>query len=225
MNGIIFDFDGVLVDSMPSHCKAWRTAIYEVCSLNIDEKSIYLLEGMKGMDIVTEIFRKSNYTETSKAQEVVNRKDEIFRPSIKSIRPYEGAADINSRVTCIKGIVSGSAKNDVTALHNQCFHDSTFNFLFTGDDIKHGKPSPQGFQLFLDKSKLDPKKVLVVENSPLGARASINAGLKVIVVLNNSPLTSNDFDHDVIGDFYSHTKDIVEPLRHWCANGLKLPNR
>jgi len=220
MNGIIFDFDGVLVDSMPAHYKAWRTAFDEVCSLHLEEKSIYLLEGMKGIDIVNEIFKKFNYTETSKAQVVVNRKNEIFRPSIKSIRPYEGAADINSGLACIKGIVSGSAKNDLIALHTQCFHDSTFNFLLTGDDIKYGKPNPQGFQLFLDKSKLDPKKVLVVENSPLGARASINAGLKVIVVLNNSPLTSDDFDHDGIEEFYLQTKDIVEPLRHWCADGL-----
>jgi beta-phosphoglucomutase len=220
MYGIIFDFDGVLVDSMPAHNRAWRTAFDEICSLHLEEKSIYLLEGMRGIDIVNEIFKKFNYTERSKAQGVVNRKNEIFRPSIKSIRPYEGAADINSGLACIKGIVSGSAKNDLIALHNQCFHDSTFNFLLTGDDIKYGKPNPQGFQLFLDKSKLDPKKVLVVENSPLGARASINAGLKVIVVLNNSPLTSDDFDHDGIEDFYLQTKDIVEPLRHWCANGL-----
>jgi HAD superfamily hydrolase (TIGR01509 family) len=225
MHGIIFDFDGVLVDSMPAHYKAWRAAFDEVCSLHIEERSIYLLEGMRGIDIVNEIFKKSKYTETSKAQEVVNRKDDIFRPSIKHIRPYEGAADINSGLTCIKGIVSGSAKKDVTALHNQCFQNSTFNFLLAGDDIRYGKPNPQGFQLFLDKTKLDPKKVLVVENSPLGARASINAGLKVIVVLNNSHLTSDDFDHDGIEDFYLQTRDIVEPLHHWCANGLKISSR
>ncbi len=156
MNGIIFDFDGVLVDSMPVHYNAWKSSFDEICSLYVDERSIYLLEGMRGIDIVMEIFRKFNYTETSKAEAVIKRKDSIFRSSISTIKPYEGTAEIENKLTCIKGIVSGSARDDV-----------------------------------------------------------------VIVVLNNSPLTSEDFDRNMIEDFCLETKDIAEPLNHWC-NDNKL---
>ena len=221
MNGIIFDFDGVLVDSMPVHYNAWKSSFDEICSLYVDERSIYLLEGMRGIDIVMEIFRKFNYTETSKAEAVIKRKDSIFRSSISTIKPYEGTAEIENKLTCIKGIVSGSARDDVTTILNQFFHNNAFNILLTADDIQYGKPNPQGFRLFLDKSQLDPENVLVVENSPLGVKASINAGLKVIVVLNNSPLTSEDFDRNMIEDFCLETKDIAEPLNHWC-NDNKL---
>ena len=52
MKGIIFDLDGVLVDSMTAHYKAWKTALEEIASLQVDERSIYLLEGMRGIDLV-----------------------------------------------------------------------------------------------------------------------------------------------------------------------------
>ena len=45
MKGLIFDLDGVLVDSMPTHYKAWKIAFDETTSLQVDERSIYLLEG------------------------------------------------------------------------------------------------------------------------------------------------------------------------------------
>ena len=57
MKGIIFDLDGVLVDSMTAHYKAWKTALEEIASLQVDERSIYLLEGMRGIDLVEEIFK------------------------------------------------------------------------------------------------------------------------------------------------------------------------
>ena len=52
MKGLIFDLDGVPVDSMPTHYKAWKIAFEEITSLPVDERSIYLLEGMCGEDLV-----------------------------------------------------------------------------------------------------------------------------------------------------------------------------
>ena len=52
MKGLIFDLNGVLVDSMPTHYKAWKIAFEEITSLPVDERSIYLLEGMCGEDLV-----------------------------------------------------------------------------------------------------------------------------------------------------------------------------
>lgn len=52
MKGLIFDLDRVLVDSMPTHYKAWKIAFEEITSLPVDERSIYLLEGMCGEDLV-----------------------------------------------------------------------------------------------------------------------------------------------------------------------------
>ena len=115
MKGIIFDLDGVLVDSMPTHYKAWKIAFEEITSLQVDERSIYLLEGMRGEDIVKQMFKKYNYRGLSKTNDVVLRKDELFR-SMMNIKPYDKVNEILGQLTCTKGIVSGSAKQDVVSV-------------------------------------------------------------------------------------------------------------
>src|SRR4029078_9632429 len=112
MKGVIFDLDGVLVDSMTAHYKAWKTAFEEISSLQVDERSIYLLEGMWGIDLVQEIFKKYNYTDLPKTQVVIRRKDELFKSEM-NIRPYDKVNDILQELRCIMGIVSGSSKQDV----------------------------------------------------------------------------------------------------------------
>ena len=65
MKGIIFDMDGVLIDAMPFHVEAMRVAIKEETGHQIDKKTVYLLEGMSGTDLIKEIFRREDiHTDT-----------------------------------------------------------------------------------------------------------------------------------------------------------------
>lgn len=52
MRAIVFDSDGVLVDSMPSHYKAWKIAFKEVYNIDVDRRTIYLLGGMRGIEVL-----------------------------------------------------------------------------------------------------------------------------------------------------------------------------
>lgn len=216
MKGLIFDLDGVLVDSMPTHYKAWKIAFDETTSLQVDERSIYLLEGMRGEDLVEEIFKKYSYTDLSKTKDVLLRKDEIFR-SMMNVKPYDKVNEILRQLKCTKGIVSGSAKQDVVSIIDRCLQNDVINIVLTGDDIAQGKPNPEGFKLFLQRARLNPSDVLVIENAPLGVQASNNAAINPVVVLNNSPLRVNDFDNLIpIDQIYDETKNIGDKLITWC---------
>jgi beta-phosphoglucomutase len=220
MKGLIFDLDGVLVDSMPTHYKAWKIAFDETTSLQVDERSIYLLEGMRGEDLVEEIFKKYSYTDLSKTKEVLLRKDEIFR-SMMNVKPYDKVNEILRQLKCTKGIVSGSAKQDVVSIIDRCLQNDVINIVLTGDDIAQGKPNPEGFKLFLKRARLNPSDVLVIENAPLGVQASNNAAINPVVVLNNSPLRVNDFDNLIpIDQIYDETKNIGDKLITWCHDGI-----
>jgi beta-phosphoglucomutase len=220
MKGLIFDLDGVLVDSMPTHYKAWKIAFDETTSLQVDERSIYLLEGMRGEDLVEEIFKKYSYTDLSKAKDVLLRKDEIFR-SMMNVKPYDKVNEILRQLKCTKGIVSGSAKQDVVSIIDRCLQNDVINIVLTGDDIVQGKPNPEGFKLFLQRARLNPSDVLVIENAPLGVQASNNAAINPVVVLNNSPLRVNDFDNLIpIDQIYDETKNIEDKLITWCHDGI-----
>ena len=220
MKGLIFDLDGVLVDSMPTHYKAWKIAFDETTSLQVDERSIYLLEGMRGEDLVEEIFKKYSYTDLSKTKDVLLRKDEIFR-SMMNVKPYDKVNEILRQLKCTKGIVSGSAKQDVVSIIDRCLQNDVINIVLTGDDIAQGKPNPEGFKLFLQRARLNPSEVLVIENAPLGVQASNNAAIQPVVVLNNSPLRVNDFVNLIpIDQIYDETKNIGDKLITWCHDAI-----
>jgi HAD superfamily hydrolase (TIGR01509 family) len=172
-----------------------------------------------GIDLVKEIFKRFNYNVLSKAESVTKRKDQIFRSFINIIYPYPNTDEIVQKLACIKGIASGSAKHDVDAILRRSFQQYSFQIVLTADDIQYGKPDPQAFEIFLQKSELDSQDVIVVENSPLGAKAATRAGLNVIVVLNNSPLTKDDFVDLIPPDaILLNTKDTRPLLDHWCKN-------
>ena len=192
MEGIIFDLDGVLVNSMPTHFQAWKAAFEKVAGIKVAERDIYLLEGMRGMELVEKIFEQKKFSDRSLAREVHDEKSRIFK-SIRSSEPFEGVREMINDIECAKAVVSGSTRSDVETILEEAFGKDRFAAIITADDIKKGKPDPAAFLEALDRIKVKPKDAVVVENAPLGARAANNAGIACYVALNNTPLVRSDF--------------------------------
>jgi len=235
MRAIVFDSDGVLVDSMPSHYKAWKIAFKEVCNIDVDSRTIYLLEGMRGIDLVKKVFELKNYhidsdddnnNKQKTAEQVSQRKNEAFREILLSSPPqaYRGVKHlIMNLVGCKKAVVSGSAREDVeTLLKESLRKGNLFDTLITADDSEKGKPDPSSFMNALNKIKVPRSKALVVENAPLGVEAANNAGIQCIVVLNNTPLNIQDF-RSVISDdkIFKETISAARSIEGWCKGDSK----
>ncbi|MGB6673029.1 MAG: HAD family phosphatase [Candidatus Nitrosopolaris sp.] len=189
MKGVIFDLDGVLVDSMPMHYEAWKKAFSEVGNIEVDERTIYLLEGMRGIELVKNLFelkRIGPFDESSLTQ-ITKRKDEYFR-KIFSFKPFEGVKELVTNLRCRKGVVSGSAKKDVERILGQAigFGKEQFDVVITADEVTKGKPDPSSLFSAVEELKLNTTEALVVENAPLGVEAANRAGIPCIVVLNNT---------------------------------------
>jgi beta-phosphoglucomutase len=190
--GIIFDLDGVLVDSMPTHFRAWKEAFAKIAGIEITDRDIYLLEGMRGMDLVAKIFDQKNFADYSLVQNVHDEKSKIFK-EIRSSEPFEGAKEMVESIRCSKAVVSGSTKQDVESILEEAFGKDKFNVIITADDIEKGKPDPSAFLEALRRMKLSAEDAVVVENAPLGVKAANNASIDCFVVLNNTPLARFDF--------------------------------
>jgi beta-phosphoglucomutase len=215
VKGIIFDLDGVLVDSMPAHFQAWKAAFEKVAELKITERDIYLLEGMRGMELVSKIFEQKGFPDNSTAKAVHDEKSRIFK-EIRSSAPFPGVKEMIDSIKCKKAVVSGSTRSDVETIIAEAFGNGKFNVIITADDIKKGKPDPSAFLEALRQMNVDSSDALVVENAPLGAKAAKIAGINCYVALNNSPLRLSDFDgiiaHNAVFEKTGSLKGILEGL-------------
>lgn len=180
---------------MPAHCRAWISAFKSVAGLDVTEREIYLLEGMRGEELVRKVFSQKGFTDHSVADQVVKEKNANFRKS-PNPKAFPGVEEMVQSLACRKAVVSGSEKSDVEEIIRNAFRNKTglFDLLITAGDTSKGKPDPSAFLLALKKLDINPADAIVVENAPLGAMASNRAGIPCVVVLNDSPLGRTDFD-------------------------------
>jgi HAD superfamily hydrolase (TIGR01509 family) len=222
VKGVIFDMDGVLVDAMPYHCKALQIAIKRETDIDIDDRTIFLLEGMPADEMIKEIFRRKGYNNNpyyfSIVDKIHNLKKEILK-QILVVKPIDGVRELIAELDCLKAIVSGAARQEVEDIICKTFDREKFDVVITGDDLEEGKPNPDPFETALERMNLKPQEALVVENAPLGVQAANKAGIECIVTLNNSTLTISDFK-GLIGEdrVFESTQSATEFLKNWCAS-------
>lgn len=222
MKGVIFDMDGVLVDAMPYHCKALQIAIKQETDIDIDDRTIFLLEGMPADEMIKEIFIRKGYDNNpyyfSIVDKIHNLKKEILK-QILVVKPIDGVRELIAELDCLKAIVSGAARQEVEDIIYKSFDREKFNVVITGDDLEEGKPNPDPFETALERMNLKPQEALVVENAPLGVQAANKAGIECIVTLNNSTLTISDFKGLIEEDrVFESTQSATEFLKNWCAS-------
>jgi HAD superfamily hydrolase (TIGR01509 family) len=236
MRAIIFDMDGVLVDAMPFHYEAMKTAVKEITSIDLDKRTFYLLEGMPVEEMALEIFKLKGYLVDGskkniskeepiiqKSEEVAKRKKEIFIEMNIIPKPYDGVRELisNDLTDCLKAVVSGAAKQEVDTIIEQNFGKDKFDLIMNGDELEgKGKPDPAPFKVALQRLNLDNNEALVVENAPLGVKSANDAAIPSIVTLNTSPLAIDDFKDLISEDrIFKRTISARRYLKKWCING------
>ena len=234
MKVILFDMDGVLVDTMPFHYVAMKMAINEVVDLDLDKRTFYLLEGMPIAEMALAIFKLKgcvhgkNITQEDiqTSQKIAERKKEIFKEMNVTPKPFEGVREliINDLSTCSKAVVSGAAKEEVDTIIDEIFRRDRFDVIINGDQFEgKGKPDPAPFEVALQLLNAMPSDALVVENSPLGVTAANNAHIPCIITLNTSPLTISDFKGLVSEErIFKDTNSARKFLKNSCHSSADM---
>ena len=237
MKALIFDMDGVLVDAMPFHYEAMKTAVKEITNIDLDKRTFYLLEGMPVEEMALEIFKlkgyhvdggskKNNSQEESiiqTSEEIAKRKKEIFTEMNIIPKPYDGVKELisNDLRGCMKAVVSGAAKQEVDTIIEQNFGKDNFDLVMNGDELEgKGKPDPAPFKVAIQRLNLNNNEALVVENAPLGIKSANDAGIYSIVTLNTSPLAIDDFKELISEDrIFKDTLSARRYLKKSCISG------
>ncbi|VVB89953.1 Phosphoglycolate phosphatase [uncultured archaeon] len=183
MKAIIFDMDGVLVDSMPYHAAAWIKAFADV-GIRIERNDIYELEGSNHRQTVDIMFRRFGRVPTDKdVNEISSKKIWIFN-RIQHVIPFDGMKELLAELAPVYrlAVVSGSNHNTVHELMDS-FFSSVFEVIIDGDDVKKSKPDPEPYLMAVEKLGLPKEECIVIENAPLGIRSAKSAEVRCIAVL------------------------------------------
>ncbi|WP_406656642.1 HAD family phosphatase [Methanolobus sp. ZRKC2] len=176
IEALIFDVDGVLVDSMHLHAHAWKTAFAEA-GIDFDEREIYGMEGANDKGIV-EMVTKSLDKEIDDGifNSVPARKHELF--NVDDVKVFDGMDTClqNLKNDLLLAVVSGSDRSAVEKMMGRFFPD-TFNVMVSGSDGIQGKPNPDPYNKAVEELGVRKENCIVVENAPLGVEAAKSAGL------------------------------------------------
>jgi beta-phosphoglucomutase len=194
-DAILFDFDGVLVDSEPLHCACWAEVLapfgikltWEVCRdrfVGIDDRDML-------RRLAAESSPPLNW-QTLWTQYAAKKK--LFQSKMER-PPFP--PDLPALLQALRGdyklaVVSSSARIEIEpALQNGNLR-AYFDALVTGEDVENHKPAPDPY--LLGARILGARRPLVVEDSPMGVASGQAAGFEVLRVTSASAMPATLLD-------------------------------
>lgn len=217
LRAVIFDMDGVLVDSHPVHIKAWRRLLESVGRPISDSELEFILDGRTRTDILRHFL--GELTE-SQLLEYGRRKEALFYEAVDEVAAMEGVFDFLEeldRAGIPKGVSTSASSLRAQFLLEMLNLKQRFTAIVTGDDVGDGKPDPEIFRLAANSLDADPASVVVVEDAPAGVRGARAAGMKCLGIASPERLQLlRDAGADLT---VSHFRDVsLSQLQQLCAS-------
>lgn len=182
-DGVIFDCDGTLVDSMPAHFEAWCEALALYGAGGVFREDVFFaMGGRPTMDIVVEL--NDEYNLKLNPANVAMAKREAFLKRLHTLTLIEEVAAFaeSLRGKVPMAIATGGSRHVIEKTLQIVGISDWFDEVVTADDVTEGKPAPD---IFLKAAKLlglNPERCLALEDAPAGILAAQRAGMQVIAI-------------------------------------------
>jgi HAD superfamily hydrolase (TIGR01509 family) len=180
--GLIFDMDGLLLDTETLANQAWREAAH-MHGLEIPAQLLERTIGRNAAD--TDRLLQSALPATLSIAELRNMRDNLMLANIQQhgIALKPGVIDVLERYPKLPKAIATSSSRSLTELKlNHAKLKHYFNFIITGDDAAPGKPDPAIYRAAIRALRLTPEGCLALEDSAAGITAASRAGLSVIAI-------------------------------------------
>lgn len=182
-SGFIFDCDGTLVDSMPIHFEAWRTALTRHHAPFEFSWDLFLRRAGMGLE---DTVRELNLEFGSQLDPTVVVEDQLaaYSAGIAELKPIDLVVDYARKmgVSHPLAVASGGRREHVGRSLSVVGIRELFPTVVTREDVHRGKPDPEMFLLAAARMNVDPVACLVIEDSPLGILAARAAGMGAALV-------------------------------------------
>jgi HAD superfamily hydrolase (TIGR01509 family) len=181
VRGIIFDFDGVLVDSEPIRFRAGARALEEIGVSLTWERFLTVWLGRTDQAGLRDILGDRYDTD---ARRVVARRNTLYEEWLDEVPPYADAVRCLERLPdgIRLAVATGSRRIEVERILHRLGWSQRFQAIVAAEDYRNAKPAPDPFLAAAQRMDLPPASCLVVEDSPAGVAAARAGGMSVLAV-------------------------------------------
>jgi HAD superfamily hydrolase (TIGR01509 family) len=214
LKGVIFDMDGVLIDSHPIHKRAWKKFFDSLGLIVSDGELDFVLDGRKKEDILRHFLGD---LPDSQIKEFGHQKEMLFREEALSINPVDGALEFLDELTNAGievALASCGSKTRVNYILRQLNIHDRFAAIITADDVQCGKPDPDIFRKAADRLGSPYENLLVCEDAISGVQAAKAAGIRCLGIADHAraeELLEAGADH-VVPNFASTSLPQLQQL-------------
>jgi len=181
---VIFDVDGVLVDSYDAHLRSWVLMAREH-GLAITEDEFASTFGQTSREIIAR-FWGPDLDDAARAA-LDARKEAIYRDLIRADFPaMDGAAPLIDALAAdgfLLAVGSSGPPENIELTLERLGRRDRFHAVVTGRDVTRGKPDPQVFEIAAARMSVPADRCVVVEDAPVGIDAARAAGMASVALV------------------------------------------
>ena len=198
LSAVIFDFDGIIVDTEPLHYRAFQ-AILEPLGLGYAwEEYVNLYMGFDDRDAFREAFRvHGRALDDHELERLIDSKAAAFQDIISGgVAPYPGVVELIASIngTLPLALCSGALRCDILPILEGLGLSDAFDVMVTAEEVSASKPDPASYALAVGRlaavfpdQEIIPARCIAIEDTPAGIASATGAGIPVIAVTNSYP--------------------------------------
>ncbi|MCJ7811288.1 MAG: HAD family phosphatase [Dehalococcoidia bacterium] len=184
---VLWDMDGVLVDTAPFHFQAWRE-LFQSLDKGFADADFRRTFGLRNDAILRDILGELTPAEVER---LAQRKEGLYREKIEGrVTAIPGAIDLLRRLQQggrKMAIVSSAPGENVRAVLRSLGLEGVFEAVVAEEAALKGKPDPQGFLLAAEELGVAAGECVVIEDAPGGVEAAKKAGMRCIGLATSRP--------------------------------------
>ncbi|MFK7845841.1 MAG: HAD family hydrolase [Rhodothermales bacterium] len=193
---IIFDMDGVVIDSEPLHERSSQLVMAQH-DFVIDEAVFVDFKGSTDRTILEHLVKENNLD--VEVDELLRQKRLTYASLLDELQPIAGVISFINRISDSYRLAlttSASRRNKELAFSKFNLH-RFFEVVITSNDITNPKPDPEPYRVTTEQLQLSPADCFVIEDSFNGVRSAAAAGCTVVGI-------TTSFDADALKDAGAH---------------------
>jgi len=187
VRAVLWDLDGVLVDSAAFHFQAWRE-LFASLGREFSEADFRRTFGLRNDAILRDLLGDLPLAEVER---VGARKEALFRrAALGNIVALPGALSLLRllRERRFKlALVSSTPHGNIDLILGSLGVEAAFDVIVGEEDVTRGKPDPEGFLLASKRLGVPPGECVVIEDAPAGVEAAKRGGMRCVGVSRDRP--------------------------------------